>query len=132
MTPQLKAIKQLKGILSTLGYDSDEIESKISEKEELKDWKPITLGELEQMDEKEYSSLLSYCWRDDKPRCSTVGIRNVEIREQVDTFDGGIFYGISFSDDDGDPNFILYDKKDKIHKVGHSEWTYGLYKKRKK
>lgn len=112
-------------LLKLMGFDDDEIDSKLTGVEEIEGWKPITLRELKKMSESQLKELKCVCWHEGYFRCSSVGITNLSIKEN-----GGEYF-VSFSDDAGDPSFYCYDEKHKMDKCGDFEWMYGLYKKAK-
>lgn len=126
-----KTEKKYKDVIKTLrllGMDNDEIESKIFEMENLKDWTPITLRELMSMSEDELSQLKSYCWHDGNYRCDTIGITNLKVLKR--DVDNREYWVVSFSDDDGDPHFEIHSLDIPIKKIGDGEWDYGLFKKK--
>lgn len=112
----IKMMKQLR-------FDDYQIEMKLSEMEDLKEWEPITLKELQSMSQDDLSKLKSYCWHDGNPRCDCIGISHLKVTQ------GKYGYTVEFSDENGDPRFEVRDVNSKIDNVGDGEWNYGLYKK---
>lgn len=125
-------INKLKGddlmiaVMQELGYDEYQIKSKIGEYKDLHGWKAITLKELMEMKPEELKELKSYCWHDGEPRCDCIGIQELKI-EKSKYREGA--YNVSFSDENGDPDFEVMNIDDEINETGDGTWDYGLFKK---
>lgn len=109
--------------MKELGFEEYQIQSKITEKEELEGYRPITLKELIEMKEKDLKTLLSYTWKEGTRRCCDIGIQDLKITKETN------YYYITYGDDSGNPRFSIRDEKEKIFKVGDGTWDYGLFKK---
>jgi hypothetical protein len=101
----------------------EQIDSIITQKNDLKGWTPVTLRELQAMSEEERKKLLSYCWHDGRVRCSCIGITNLEVTPYSNSYD------IKWSDIDGDPHTRVSTLDEPMHNIGDGEWNYGLYRK---
>jgi hypothetical protein len=121
----LKKYKQTIDVMLQLRMTEEQILHKLIEQDELNGWEPITFRQLAQLSENELKELKSYCWHDGKPRCQTIGIYNLKIKEFFDE----THWDITFSDDNGDPKIFCTDLDQKINNVGDGTWNYGLYKK---
>lgn len=102
-------------------------------------YEPLSPEEVSLMTPSELQNVLSMCWRNNKYRCSTIGITNFNIDSKPSSSTiastGQViisnYFEITWSDDDGDPRLDVDNIKTKIDKIGDGEWEYGLYKKTK-
>lgn len=122
---KLTGIAQIRAMMKELGYDSEKIDSLVTQVKNLKGWTPITLIELMEMSDKDLKKLKSYCWHDGNYRCDTIGISNLKV---IKVAEGR--YNVEWSDNDGDPNLYSVLLDEEIHNIGDGEWNYGLYKKK--
>ena len=98
-------------------------------KNNLKDWKAISVNQLLELSDSEKNELLSYCWKDGRYRCDTIGITNVEVLPEK-TGNGIEYYKVSWSDMDGDPSIFVDSLDTLIDNIGDGQWNYGLYIKK--
>ena len=110
-------------VMKEIGYDDQEIEDKLYEHNIFKGWTPITVKELQEMDENKQKELFSFCWHDGQVRCDTIGIRNLKIENS------GNGWRINWSDMNGDPTIYVSNLDTLLDNFGDGEWNYGLYKK---
>jgi hypothetical protein len=96
-------------------------------RENLKNWTPITVEELNGMTTDELKNLLSYCWKYGEYRCETIGIHDVVITPAPE-----YHFNVSWSDADGDPAIRGLTWKCYIDNIGGSDnrYSYGLYKRK--
>jgi len=118
--------KNMIDTLRSIRMSEEEIMDKITELDTTEGYEPITLQELINYKKEDLSNLLSFCWKDGHYRCDCIGIENLEI---TDLKEG--HYNISFSDENGNPNFEMFGLENPIYKIGEGgTWSYGLFKKK--
>lgn len=118
----MKNEKEIRALLKKTGLEDHQVNTKMYEIKSLSGWVPVSLKELSLMNEKELSELKSFCWHDGEYRCQTIGIRDLNVSKSERGWD------VSFSDNDGDPHFEIFDENEPIHNIGDGTWNYGLFK----
>lgn len=130
MKKKATPIANMRAMMKQLGMDPSEIDDKIQEYKELKDWTPITLKELMNMSTNDLNKLKSYCWKDNSPRCQCIGITDLKITKCPDREGAQVeSYDIEWSDENGDPHVYGVAKNELIKNNNVEYWEYGLYKK---
>jgi len=107
-----------------IGFSDYEIKDKLVQISILKDWTPITVRELQNMNKDQLKKLLSFCWHDGHYRCHAIGITNVIIEFKQN------YINLKWSDNTGDPNTYVHNIDELINNVGDGEWNYGLFTKK--
>jgi hypothetical protein len=120
-----KKYKDAIKLMRQLGMDDYEIEDKLFQMDDLKGWYPITLKELLEMGEDELNKLKSYCWKEGRYRCDTIGISDLKIEKRQSG--NREYWSVSYSDGNGDPHFEVHDENEPINKIGDGYWDYGLF-----
>lgn len=91
-----KKYKDAIKLMRQLGMDDYEIEDKLFQMDDLKGWYPITLKELLEMGEDELNKLKSYCWKEGRYRCDTIGISDLKIEKRQSG--NREYWSVSYSD----------------------------------
>lgn len=125
--------KKIKDMMSNLGIPQEAIDAQMNSIETMldghdiiKQLRPLTLKELKELPKDQWDKLYSLCWKNGRPRCSTIGISDLEIKQASEPD----HFNITFSDGNGDPRIQWIKNETKIHKVGDGTWDYGLYLKK--
>ncbi len=109
--------------LLDLDFDQEEIDEKVNNKIFSEKWRPVTIGEVKDMDVSKHANLMTGCYENGEERYYAEGIFDLKIiKNDNETYD------ISWCSGHGDPSASGFSLETLVYEIGEGdEWEYCLY-----